>query len=284
MNGPAEEAYWNLVAAARAEDGIAPDERKVLNAYVLKLGLDGARAREIQAAAEAENPPRIRIPKDGKGRLDTLRAVLEVAAADGSVAPKELAVIKALGERCAIRPDTLNRLLAVAMRKSADQLDKAFAALKSAGDAGPELVEFAGAIRGGPNSPLRSIPFAARLAPAEATCADCGFRFGDRNAYARYCRVCRVNHGVRNLTGGRIETLFGLCFLLLLVPAGFLVEGATGLWSWGWHAGDTASYRRKRGLVLMLPAFGATALLAALAAWGISALIARLLRDKVAPR
>lgn len=280
MNTPAEEAYWNLVAAARAEDGIAPDERRVLNAYVLKLGLDSARAREIQAAAEAETPPRIRIPKDGKERLDTLRAILEVAAADGSVAPKELAVIKALGERCAIRPDTLNRLLAVALRKSADALDRAFAALKSAGDAGPELVDVPRPLQGGPNSPLRSIPFAARLAPAERICADCGFRFGDRSAYARYCRVCQVNHGVRNLTGGRIETVFGLLFVLLLVPAGFLVEGVTGLWTFGWNANQSGAFRRRGGLVPMLPAFGLTALLAALVAWGLSALIARLMRDK----
>jgi hypothetical protein len=63
-----------------------------------------------------------------------------------------------------------------------------------------------------------------------------------------------------------------------------MVEQLTGFWSWGWHAGDSGSYRRKRGLALMLPAFGLTAFVAALGAWGISALIARTLREKGRPR
>jgi hypothetical protein len=47
----AEEAFGNLVAAARAEGGIAPEEQRILNAYVLRLGLEAGRARDIQAAA-----------------------------------------------------------------------------------------------------------------------------------------------------------------------------------------------------------------------------------------
>lgn len=291
MNTPAEEAYWNLVAAARAEDGIAADEQRVLNAHVLKLGLDSARAREIQAAATAENPPRIRVPKDGKGRLDTLRAILEVAAADGSIAPKELGVIRALAERCSIPTSSLDRLLALALRKSPDKLDKAFASLQSGGD-GPELIEFTGPVRNAPASPLRSMPFAARLAPATRTCEDCRLAFAHRDAYARYCRVCVVNHGVKNITGGRVETLAGLLFLLFLIPAGFLVQKLTGLYSWGYYAGRemdaydydrSYSYRRRRSswsLYLLVPALGLTVIVAWFPAWMIALAVERMLRKR----
>ena len=124
------------------------------------------------------------------------------------------------------------------------------------------------------------MPFAARLAPTTRGCADCGLAFGDRDAYARYCRVCQMNHRVRNLTGGRIETLFGLLFLLCLVPAGFLVEWMTGLWSWGWHLHDRRLYRRRDRWLPITPALVLSALLAALAAWGLSALITRRLRSR----
>lgn len=284
MNGAAEEAYWNLVAAARAEDIIRPDETRVLNAYVLKLGLDPRRAKEIQAAAEAEDPPRIRVPKDPRARLDTLRAVLEVAAADGTIGPKELAVVRALAERCGIPPGKLGPLLAVALRRSTSKLDKAFAALKSPAEEGPELVEFSGPAEEPARARelLRSMPFAARLAPPARNCAMCRLPFGDRDPYAQYCRPCVVNVGVRNVTGGRVETLAGLLFALFLIPAAYLVEKQTGLWSWGWEAGRAwnggYSYRKRRAAGLMIPAAGLTMIVAWLPAWGISTLVRRLWR------
>src|SRR5687768_1585794 len=201
MSTAAEEAFWNLVAAARAEDIIRPDETRVLNAYVLKLGLDPKRAKEIQAAAEAEDPPRIRVPKDPGARLDTLRVVLEVAAADGTIGPKELAVVRALAGRCEIPPAKLGPLIAVALRKSTARLDKAFAALKSPGEQGPELVEFSGPVEEDPRARelLRKMPFAARLAPRVRPCEMCRLPFGNRDAYAQYCPPCVLNVGVRNL-------------------------------------------------------------------------------------
>jgi hypothetical protein len=291
MTTIAEEAFWNLVAAARAESGIAAEERRVLNACVLKLGLEPSRAREIQAAAEAENPPRIRVPKDAQGRLDTLRAVLEVAAADGTIAPKELNVVRALAGRCGIPTETLDRLLAVALRRSPHKLDQAFAALKPAADPGPELMEVGPPPTGGTPASrelLRSMPFGARLAPRIRICELCRRPFGDRDPYAQYCRPCVLNVGVRNLTAGKIETLAGLLFLLFLGPAAFLVQKITGLWSWGYdamRAGDAHlnyAYSRRRGssLYLLAPAAGVTALLAWLAAWGISTLITAPLRKR----
>ncbi|HEX7897567.1 MAG TPA: TerB family tellurite resistance protein [Planctomycetota bacterium] len=295
MSTPAEEAFWNLVAAARAEDVIRPDETRVLNAYVLKLGLDPQRAKEIQAAAEAEDPPRIRVPKEPQARLDTLRAVLEVAAADGTIGPKELAVVRALAERCAIPPGKLGPLLAVALRRSTSKLDKAFAALKSPGDAGPELIEFKGPVEESPRARelLRRMPFAARLAPPVRSCASCRLPFGNRDPYAQYCRPCVVNAGMRNWTG--CETLAGSLFLLFLFPAAYLVQKTTGLWSWGYYAGremealDTSSYRypyRRRPswqLLMLIPAAGVTVLAAWLPAWGISELVTALLRKSESP-
>ncbi len=290
MSGsPAEEAYRNLVAAARAEQGIAPEEQKVLHAYVLRLGLDPARARELQVLAEAENPPRLRIPKDTKGRLDTLRAVLEVVAADGSIAPKELAVAKALAERLSIRGWAFDGLVTAALRK---RLDRAFAALKVEGVEGAETTEFAGPVTAPTKARevLRAMPFVARLAPSLRNCAGCRLAFGNRDAYAEYCRSCRLERGIKDLTAGRCESLMGLLFLLLLLPAAFLVQATTGLWSWGFesmrwhrdfHAGVSYRYRRRStGVFYLFPAAGLTAITAWLVAWGVSSLVLALLRRR----
>lgn len=258
MNTPAEEAFWNLVAAARAEDGISTAEQRVLNVYVLKLGLEAGRAREIQAAAEAESPPKIRIPKDGRTRLDTLRRVLEVAAADGTIAPKELRLLQALGERCGIPPDSLRRLLAVALRKSAPKLDQAFAALGAAGDVGPELIEL------------------PAPTPFGDPCASCGLPFVSKDRYACYCRACVEKRGVRNPRPGR-WMLASFCVFALL--AGLVVEQKTGLWSLGvrakheWEVHRRESHRHDKdrfsGDFLLLPALGLTLIPAWLGSWGV---------------
>lgn len=273
MNTPAEEAFWNLVAAARAEDGIAPDERRVLNAQTLKLGLDAPRAREIQAAAEAETPPKLRVPKDGKARLDTLRRVLEVVAADGTIAPKELRLVQALGERCAIPPDVLRRLMAVALRKSAPKLDQAFAALSAAGDVGPELVEL------------------PALKPSGIPCAGCGRPFLSKDRYACYCRSCVESRNARNPRSG---PWLLAAFLLFALIAGVAVERKTRLWSLGirakheWDQYHWDTYRRYRervpGDFMLLPAIGLTVVPAWLATWGFSAALPALLRSAGAGR
>lgn len=283
MHG-AEEAYGNLVAAARAEQGISPSEQKILNAYVLRLGLDPARARELQVLAEAENPPRLRIPKDTKGRLDTLRAVLEVVAADGSIAPKELAVAKALAERLSIRGRAFDDLVKAALRK---RLDRAFADLKVEGIEGPELEELR-AVPPPPRQALRTMPFVARLAPATRFCSGCRESFADRDAYAATCRCCRLERGIKDFTGGWCETVVGLLFVLFLIPVGILVEHWTGLWSWGfasmrWDEGyRTTGWRRRRGpsVWYLFPAAGLTLIPAWLAACVVSSLLRSLLRRR----
>lgn len=271
MSTPAEEAFWNLVSAARAEDGISPEERKVLNAQVLKLGLDPARAREIQAAAEAEHPPRLRVPRGTRERLDTLRAVLEVVAADGRIAPKELGLLRALAERLSIRGWDFDGLLKAALRRSSPALERAFAALKVEGVEASERtdVPVPRPERRRSGDAWRALPFAARLAPLQRTCAGCYLPFTDRNPYERRCRVCALDEKVKAWTAGRIETLTGLLFALLLLPLGWAVEASTGLWSWGWEAAWTPSSRRKPGLVQLLPALGLSAAVAYLAAGAI---------------
>lgn len=270
MSTPAEEAFRNLVAAARAEGGISSEERKVLNAQVLKLGLDPARAREIQAAAEAERPPRLRVPRGTRERLDTLRAVLEVVAADGRVAPKELGLLRALAERLSIRGWDFDGLLRAALRRSSPALDRAFAALKVEGLEEPERMDVPAPRPERPRSAeaLRALPFAARLAPLQRSCAGCLLPFTDRNPYERRCRICALDDKVKAWTAGRIETLTGLLFALLLLPVGWAVEASTGLWSWGWQAAWPSS-RRRPSLVLLLPALGLSAAVAYLAAGAI---------------
>lgn len=272
MNDPAEEAFWNLVSAARAEDGISPDERRVLNAYTLKLGLDPARAREIQAAAEAETPPKLRVPKDGKSRLDTLRRVLEVVAADGTIAPKELRLIQALAERCAISSDTLTRLLAVALRKSAPKLDQAFATLSAAGDVGPELME---------------LPKPKPAGPPGVPCASCGLPFVSRDRYACYCRSCVATRNVRN---PRPAFWMGVSFVVFLFVAGFIVEKRTRLWSLGLEARREvreldrrhSPWRRLRDLgeYMFIPALLLTIVPAWLGSWAVHGIVARAAKRK----
>ncbi len=284
----AEIAYWNLVSAARAEQGIAAEEQRVLNAHVLKLGLDPDAARRIQKEAEAENPPRMRIPKDGPGRLATLRAVLEVVAADGSLAPKELAVVRALGDRVSLDESALDRLVKAALRREKGALDRAFAALgdRGAGE-GVELVILP-APRPEPRRAgelFRSMPFAARLAPRYRSCRACGLAFANEDRYAQYCRDCRIHEKISELTGGRIETLTGALFVVLVIPAAFIVHATTDLWSWGWsQMGSRPGYgyrRSHRGdWIYLVPAVLASAIPAWLAAWAITRLVVSLGRRR----
>lgn len=279
MDQPAAEiAFWNLVATARLDQGVGAEEQRVLNAQVVKLGLDPDRARQIQKEAEAERPPRIRIPKDGPGLLSTLRAVLEVIAADGSIAPRELAVVRALAERLPLNAATVDHLVKAALTGSAKKLDLAFAALSPpAGEAGIDFAEVPRPRRDPPRplEALRSLPFAARLASRFRTCPACGLTFANQDSYAGYCRDCRIHEKICELSGGRIETLAGALFVLFLLPVGYMVENFCGLWSWGWEMLTAPrplhAYSSRRGGWIYLVPFAA---LTALVAWLAACLVA----------
>lgn len=278
----AEEAYRNLAAAARADGDISPAEGRILNAYEVRLGLDAARARELRAAAEAETPPRIHVPPGGKERLDTLRAVLELSAADGSISPRELAVARALADRLSFGAKDLERLTAAALRRSKNALDKAFAGLRVSDLAGADVVDFAAeGARDRSREVLRSLPFAARLAPAVRYCGYCRQSFAARDPYDTYCRTCRLDLTDPVAAGRRGEWLTGVLWLVLLVPSAYAVEHATGLWSWGYEAlvanAPERAFNRRGKLktghaVYIMPAAAVSVALAWGVAWGIGAL------------
>jgi hypothetical protein len=282
----AEKAYWNLVVAAKADEGISPEEQKVLNAHVVRLGLDADRARGIQSAAVSQSPAHLKAPSDPLKGLETMRALLEVAAADGSVSPGELKVARTLAEHLRITKSGLESLVAAALDRSARKRDRAFGRAKPSPGPGDEVVYLPPLPDPHPRGGfVRFVPFVARLAPASRTCGRCGLRFADRNPYAVTCRVCTDGFSIPPApTPVAQETLFSILFALFLVPAGLLAEQWTGLWSWGNQMGQRSAYtswRRRRGdVIYILPAVGVTIALAWLPAWGLTWLFLRAFRKR----
>jgi hypothetical protein len=282
----AEKAYWNLVVAANADAGISPEEQKVLNAHAVRLGLDAARAREIQAAALATSPAHLKAPADPLKGLEAMRALLEVAAADGSVSPAELKVARTLAEHLRITRTGLESLVQAALGKSERKRDRAFGKVEATAGSGEEVVYLPPIADPHPRGGLvRSMPFVARLASMTRDCIHCGLEFAARNPYLLVCRVCRRKHELPpEPTPIAQESLFaGIC-IILLVPSGLLLEQTLGLWSWGFKmagSSESRSWGRRRGVpVHLYPAIGLTLGLAAGVAWGLTWLLLRAFRRK----
>ncbi|MBI5367684.1 MAG: hypothetical protein HZA54_11655 [Planctomycetes bacterium] len=110
--------YWNLVTAAHAEDGISPAEERALRAQAERLGLARAEADEIHREVTTAPRLQLKIPQDAGRRWQALCALLDVAAADGTLAPKEVALAQGLARAAGIPPTRLPALLQAALQAS----------------------------------------------------------------------------------------------------------------------------------------------------------------------
>lgn len=286
----AERAYWNLVVAANADGGIAPEEQKVLNAHAVRLGLEAGRAREIQALALATSPAHLKAPADPLKGLEAMRALLEVAAADGSVSPAELKVARTLAEHLRITRSGLETLVKAALGTSERKRDRAFGKVQASAGTGEEVVFLPPLPDPHPRGGLvRTMPFVARLAPMRRDCVRCGKEFAARNPYLLECRICRGKWSLPpEPTAIAQESLFAALCILFLVPSGLLVENLSGLWSWGIEMARSSSGRswgwgrRRDRTGYLIPAIGVTLGLAWLAAWGLTWLLLRAFRRRPA--
>ncbi len=270
----AESIFWNLSVAAAAEGDVVIAEAERLARHAERLGLSTERAAEIRAEAVAKKPVSLRMPKDEMARLDCLRSVLEVAAADGSISPREFAIARAIATKAGVSEGKLQ-----SMARSALRGVKRGTALETEAEM-VEEIELAPA----PPPPrrnefVRSLPF---VASGTRLCTSCGREFANRRAESRTCAVCEPTP--ESIADEKVDRFLGFAMWPCLVVAAIVLEVAFGTWGWAWTTAsswgskawsDTSgSYRRRRhqgtfALIAVVLPFGAAALATAAAGFAL---------------
>ncbi len=270
----AESIFWNLAVAAAAEGEVVIAEAERLARHAERLGLSTERAAEIRAEAVAKKPVSLRMPKDEMARLDCLRSVLDIAAADGSISPREFAIARALATKAGVAEGKLQ-----SMARSALRGVKRGTALET--EAGMvEEIELAPVSTPPRRSEfVRSLPFSASTT---RLCTSCGREFANSRPEARTCPMCEPTP--ESIADERVDRLLGFAMWPCLAVAAVVLELMFGTWNWAWRTSsawgssawsDTGgNYRRRRHqgtfalLAYVLP-FGAAALATAAAGFAL---------------
>lgn len=117
----AVDQYRFLVAAALADGSVDPSERPILTRAARELGLSQAQAEQVEQEVRQGGDVKVAIPADAAERARLFRSLVDLAAADGKVDRKELALFSKVASRFgldALQVEDILRAAADARRSS----------------------------------------------------------------------------------------------------------------------------------------------------------------------
>jgi tellurite resistance protein len=120
MDENAKRNLRNVMVFALVDGKLSDQEKSFIESLRIKLGIDDAELRDIIQQVRI-NPKRVELPSDPVEAAETVRLMLDIAAADGEISDTERAVLVKVARRAGMEPSTVEAMLGTSAAGADDE-------------------------------------------------------------------------------------------------------------------------------------------------------------------